>query len=82
MKDTQKILAKRINSLCKKKGMSYYTLSYRSTVPLTTLLHILDGSTKNPGIFTVIKICEALNVSLTEFFGTDDFSKISRGVEE
>lgn len=69
----QKILANRINDLCKKQGMSYYTLSYKSTVPLTTLLHIVDGSTKNPGILTVLKICEGLNISVSDFFDTEDF---------
>ena len=78
MKDTQKILAKRINILCKKKGMSYYTLSYRSTVPLTTLLHILDGSTKNPGILTIIKLCDGLGISLQEFFDTEEFSSMGK----
>lgn len=78
MKDTQKILAKRINSLCKKKGMNYYALSYRSTVPLTTLLHILDGSTKNPGILTIIKICDGLGVSMSEFFDTEEFSNMGK----
>ena len=68
IKEQQKILVDRINSLCKEKGFSYYLLSYRSTVPLTTLLHIVDGSTKNPGIFTIIKICEGLEVTLKEFF--------------
>ncbi len=69
----QKILANRINDLCKKRGISYYALSYKSAVPLTTLLHIVDGSTKNPGILTVIKICEGLDISLKDFFDTEDF---------
>lgn len=83
IKEQQKILVDRINSLCKEKGISYYLLSYRSTVPLTTLLHIVDGSTKNPGIFTIIKICEGLEVTLKEFFDTDAFSDIlNQGVED
>lgn len=69
----KKILANRINQLCKKQGISYYTLSYKSTVPLTTLLHIVDGSTQNPGIMTLVKICDGLNISLKEFFDTEDF---------
>ena len=69
----QKIRANRINDLCKKRGISYYALSYKSAVPLTTLLHIVDGSTKNPGILTVIKICEGLDISLKDFFDTEDF---------
>lgn len=76
MRYQQKILANRINDLCKKQNMSYYLLSYKSTVPLTTLLHIVDGSTKNPGILTVIKICEGLNISIKDFFDTEEFSFI------
>lgn len=74
MKHRKKILADRINELCKEQGISYYTLSYKSTVPLTTLLHIVDGSTQNPGIMTIIKICEGLNISVRDFFDTEAFS--------
>lgn len=82
-KDKQKVLADRINALCKKRGISYYSLSYKSTVPLTTLLHIVDGSTKNPGIFTIVKICEGLDITLKEFFDTDAFKDIfDEGVED
>ena len=34
----QKIIAERIISLCKERHLSYYLLSYRSTVPITTIL--------------------------------------------
>lgn len=72
----QKILSKRIEHLCKKEGISYYSLSYRSAVPLTTLMHIIDCSTKNPGVFTVIKICNGLNITVKDFFDTKEFSEI------
>lgn len=75
-KDKKSILADRINKLCKEKGISYYSLAYKSTVPLTTLLHIVDGSTKNPGILTVIKICDGLEMTLKDFFDTDDFLQV------
>ena len=73
MNDQQKILANRINDLCKKRGISYYALSYKSAVPLTTLLHIVDGSTKNPGILTIIRICDGLEISLKDFFDRKEF---------
>ena len=41
----QEKLANRIKTLCSAKDMSYYTLSYRSAVPMTTLMHIIDCST-------------------------------------
>ena len=74
-KKAQEILIARINELCKNDGMTYYTLSYRSTIPLTTLMHIMDGTTKNPGIFTLMKICDGLGVSLSEFFDTEGFEE-------
>ena len=67
------ILSKRIIDLCREKGISYYTLSYKSAVPMTTLLHIIDGSTKNPGIFTICKICSGLDITVHEFFESKDF---------
>ncbi len=73
MKEEQKILINRINELCKKEGLSYYTLSYRSGVPLSTLMHLMDGTVKNPGIYTIVRICGGLRISLTEFFDTDEF---------
>lgn len=81
MRKEQKILIKRINELCKEKGISYYTLSYKSTVPLTTLTHIMNGSTHNPGIFTIIKICDGLDVTLQEFFATEDFQDLMKDME-
>lgn len=69
----QKKLAKRIDYLCQKQGISYYKLAYRSAVPITTLMHIIDCSTKNPGIFTIIKICDGLNMTIKEFFDTEEF---------
>ena len=67
------VLRGRIEQLCKEKGMSYYTLSYKSTIPLTTLLHITEGSTKNPGIYTIMKICDGLDISMKDFFDTKAF---------
>lgn len=77
----QKILINRIKYFCKKKGMSYYVLSYRSTVPLTTIMHILDCSTKNPGIFTVAKICNGFGITLKEFFDSEEFKDIEYELE-
>ena len=73
MKTEKDILIKRIDELCKQSGFSYYTLSYRSGVPLSTLMHLMDGSVKNPGIYTIIRICAGMKITLAEFFDTEDF---------
>lgn len=75
------ILSKQIKRLCREKGISYYELSYKSTVPLTTLMHIIDGETKNPGLFTISKICGGLGISLKDFFDSKEFSEIEYKTE-
>ncbi len=77
----QKILAKRINVLCRERKMSYYSLSYKSTVPITTIMNIVHCITKNPGIFTIIKLCDGLGITIQEFFDTEEFRNIERETE-
>ena len=79
--EEQMILSKRIEYFCKKNGISYYSLSDNSAVPMTTLMHIINCSTKNPGIFTIFKICNGLNISITEFFNAEEFAEIEYKLE-
>lgn len=72
----QNMLVNRIEFLCKEMGISYYALAYRSTVPLTTIMHILDCSTKNPGIFTIAKLCNGFGITLKDFFDAEEFRDI------
>lgn len=74
--DARKLLAERVNELCREKEITYEELSSKSEVPLETVLQIADGSVRNPGIFAIAKICEGLNVSLKDFFDTDEFRNI------
>ena len=76
MNRMQEILIGRIDELCKEKDLTYYTLAYKAAVPLSTLIHIIDGTTKNPGIFTIARLCVGLEVTLPEFFSTLEFSFI------
>lgn len=78
MKEEHEILIDRINQLCKERGLSYYTLSYKSGVPLSTLTHIKDGNVKNPGIFTIVRLCAGMDVTLSEFFNTEAFDILSK----
>lgn len=72
------IIVERINNLCKEKRMSYYALSYKSAVPISTLLNIVKESTANPGVFTIGKLCGGLGVTLSEFFDQPEFESIER----
>lgn len=77
----QELLSQRIQYYCKLRRMSYYKLASRSTVPMSTVLHIVNCVTKNPGIFTLAKICSGLDVSMSKFFNAEEFENIEYNVE-
>ena len=64
-------ISERIDELCNEKGYDYQTLSKKSGVPLSTLLNIVKGNSKNPGIFTISKISTGFDIPLSLFFKTD-----------
>ena len=74
----QELLVERINYFCKEKRMSYYALSYESAVPMTTLMHIIDKSTVNPGILTLGKLCEGFGITLKAFFDAPEFEDLGQ----
>ncbi len=55
------------------KGMTMYRLSALSGVPHTTLISIINGDSKNPGIMTIKKLSDAFGISLAEFFSSELF---------
>lgn len=81
MTKEQAILVDRVNELCKERGYSYYTLAYKASIPVTTLMHIIKGETKNPGIFTIVRICDAFELSLKTFFDTEEFTNIIKEID-
>jgi len=82
MKKYQKVLKNRIDELCREQKLTYYTLSYKASIPLSTLMHIMNGESKNPGLITIIKLCDGLGISLRDFFDTEDFVEVLKDVEE
>ena len=62
-------LINKINYQCNVRDWDYAKLSWVSGVPLTTLMNIMNGNTKNPGIFTVMKLCKAFGITMDELLG-------------
>ena len=77
----KEMLSQRIQYFCKLRRLSYYKLSTRSAVPINTVMHIVNGATKNPGVFTLAKLCSGLDVTLTEFFDTEEFENMEYDLE-
>lgn len=78
--DTRTAVANRILELCEKKGLTVHALARTSAVAPSTLKNILGGGSRNAGIVTIKKLCDGLEISLTEFFDTDVFRSLEQEI--
>lgn len=76
--DTRQAVVNRIVELCKERNITPNALSYRAAVPQSTIKSILNNESLNPGIVTIKKLCDGLEISLSEFFNTDVFSNLEQ----
>lgn len=76
--DKNTVLANRLKALCEEKNISYRALGEKIGMPAARIARIANGMTSNPGIYTMIHICDGLGVSLDEFFGTDEFKELRK----
>lgn len=72
---------KRFDELCFQKDINYCRLASISGVPYTTVKSIFYNQSKNPGITTIKKLCDGLEISITDFFDTDYFRNLEQEIE-
>ena len=72
---------KRFEQLCYEKDLNFCRLASLSGVPYTTVKSILYGQSQNPGIATIKKLCDGLEISITEFFNTDYFKNLEQEIK-
>ena len=72
---------KRLEELCFQRNISICKLATISGVPHTTVKSIFYNQSKNPGISTIKKLCDGLDVTITEFFDTDYFKSLEQEIK-
>lgn len=75
------VTARRMRELCSERGITPNGLSYISGVSQSTIKSILNGESQNPGIATIKKICDGLNITIGEFFNTEEFNRLEQELE-
>ena len=78
--DTKEAVANRIRQLCTDRGLTPNGLSNLAGVPQATVKSILNFESKNPGIVTIKKLCDGLELTLEEFFSTDEFNSLEQEI--
>ena len=68
---TESIILDKIKLLCAKNNFSLYKLSKESGVPLSTITSLFSNNSF-PSIPTLLKICTAFHITLSDFFLTEE----------
>ncbi len=75
------VVVSRILSLCKENGITPNGLSYISGVSQSTIKSILNGESINPGIVTIKKLCDGFNITISDFFDTQEFKELEQEIK-
>ncbi len=76
--DTYTTVKNRILALCAEKKLTIHKLATESGVTPSTVKSILYGNSKNPGIVTIKKLCDGMEIDLATFFDTKEFRELEQ----
>ena len=62
--DTREAVARRIEELCKERGLTVNGLANLAGLPPMTVYSMLNGKSQNPGIVTIKKLCDGFGITL------------------
>ena len=72
---------KRIVELCDQRGIAINALANISGVSPSTVYSILNEKSKNPGICSIKKICDGLDITIREFFDSELFDALEQEIK-
>ena len=77
----QQFIVNRIYELCRERKITPNALSYLCGISQSTVKSILNGESKNPGIVTLKKICDGLEITVMEFFDTPEYQNLEQEIK-
>ena len=73
---TKQAVAQRIIDLCNERDIAINALANMSGISPSTIYSMLNEKSKNPGVVSIKKICDGIEISLREFFDCDLFNDL------
>jgi transcriptional regulator with XRE-family HTH domain len=73
-------VVQRILELCRERGLTVNALSNISGVTQSTVNDIINGTTRNPRIATIHKLCDGLDIDVRNFFESPLFENLDQEI--
>ena len=74
-------IQRRIRELCDERNITVNKLATICCITQSTINNILSRRTTKPTVSTIKKICDGLDITLSEFFDTDYFDSLEQEVK-
>lgn len=75
------IVAKRFQELCAQRNIKINELANISGVTPSTAYSMMDKDRRDVSIITIKKFCDGLDITLGEFFSTDEFDNLEQEIK-
>ena len=79
--NTKEAVAKRIIELCTERNIAVNALATISGVSPSTVYSMLNEKSQNPGVVSIKKLCDGLEISLRQFFDSDLFDDLEQEIK-
>lgn len=74
-------VADRFKQLCKERNIKINELATLSGVTPSTVYSLMDPRRREVSITTIKKLCDGLDISLGDFFSTEEFDQLDQEIE-
>jgi transcriptional regulator with XRE-family HTH domain len=79
--NAKEAVAQRIIQLCSERNIAVNALATVSGMSPSTIYSILNAKSQNPGIVSIQKLCDGLEISLREFFDSSFFEGLEQVIK-
>ena len=78
---TKKAVAQRIIDLCAERNIAVNALANISGVAPSTIYSMLNTKSQNPGVVSIKKICDGLEITVRQFFDSPLFDDTEQEIK-
>ena len=75
------VVAERFKNLCDERNITLNELANISGVTPSTAYSMMDETRRDVSIVTIKKFCDGLEITLGEFFSTDEFNNLDQEIK-
>ena len=78
---TKEAVAQRILELCRERNIAVNALANISGVSPSTIYSMLNPKSQNPGVVSIKKLCDGLEITVRQFFDSPLFDETEQEIK-